>query len=243
MPSFRKISNQLARLLLGMSFLFLVLVASYQMLSIIFPYLLPPFPTDIYFLAAKQAVIDFLPWRLAFYIHITSATLVLLLGLTQFSKSILQKAPQLHRRLGQLYISLILILAAPSGFLMGFYGSGGPWAQLAFVLQAIVWWGLSFWAYQTIRRKEVQAHARFMVRSYAMTLSAISLRGATFLAASWKMQHGIFCPNPAYSWLCYPDFYILIAWLSWIVNLLLAEVALKVGLLRYYFPKQATSIS
>ena len=207
-----------------------------QMLSIAFPYFVPPFPTDIDFLESKQWVVDEWHWMAAFYIHISSAVVVLAAGLTQFSKYFLKNYPILHRKIGKLYVFLILCVACPSGFVMAFYGNGGWAARYAFILQAVAWWFLTYMAYVTIKKRALVEHSKYMIRSYAMTLSAISLRGATYAVSVWKMNNGIVCPDDDYFLLCYPDFYILIAWLSWVVNLIIAEFLIIIGIVQYYFP-------
>lgn len=229
--------NQWLNISLGFIFLILIAWSAYKMASIAFPYLVPPFPTDIDFLASKQWVVEEWYWLVAFYIHISSAVLVLAAGLSQFSKTLMFQYPKWHRNIGKMYVFLVLIVAGPSGLLMAFYGNGGFWARCAFVLQALFWWGLTYKAYQTIRRGALQAHGRYMMRSYAMTLSAISLRVATYLVSDWKLRNGITCPNSTYYLLCYPDFYILVAWLSWVVNLIFAELLIWMGIMNYYFDK------
>ena len=156
------------------------------------PYIQAPYPTDIDFLLAKQNEIEIPHWLLAFYIHITSASLVMACGLTQFSRILMFQYPKVHRLIGKVYVFLILLIAAPSGFVTAWYGSGGPYAQMAFVLQALFWWGMTFMAYRTIRNKEVLKHGKFMLRSYAMTLSAITLRAATYVGSYYKLSNDIF---------------------------------------------------
>lgn len=229
--------NQGLNLILGFIFMLLIGASAYQMAAIAFPYLVPPFPTDIDFLASKQWIVDEWYWLAAFYIHISSAVLVIAAGLTQFSKTLMFSYPKWHRNIGKMYVFLVLFVAGPSGLLMAFYGNGGFWARCAFVFQALFWWGLTYKAYATIREGAVQQHGKYMIRSYAMTLSAISLRAATYVVSDWKLRNGIVCPNSSYHLVCYPDFYILVAWLSWGVNLLLAEVFIRLGIMNYYFDK------
>lgn len=227
--------NQGLNLILGFIFIVVIGASAYQMAAIAFPYLVPPFPTDIDFLASKQWIVDEWYWLAAFYIHISSAVLVIAAGLTQFSKILMFQYPKWHRNIGKLYVFLVLFVAGPSGLLMAFYGNGGFWARCAFVLQAVFWWGLTYKAYETIRKGAVQQHGKYMIRSYAMTLSAISLRAATYVVSDWKLRNGITCPNAAYHLVCYPDFYILVAWLSWVVNLIVAESLIGLGIMNYYF--------
>lgn len=237
MPQQQTKINQGINTILGCIFLILIALSAYKMALIAWPYLVPPFPTDIDFLASKQWIVEEWYWLTAFYIHISSAVLVIAAGLTQFSKIVMFQYPKWHRNIGKMYVFLVLLVAGPSGLVMAFYGNGGFWARFAFISQAVLWWGFTYKAYQTIRKGAVQTHGKYMLRSYAMTLSAISLRAATYLVSDWKLRNGITCPNSTYHLLCYPDFYILVAWLSWVINLIVAEVLIWMGIMNYYFDK------
>src|SRR5687768_15945544 len=98
--------------LLGLFFVFL-------MVRLTLPYL--SFRYDIDFLFTKQALLYNVWWRLAFYSHITSSVLVLFAGLLQFLPAILKHYPKIHRLLGKIYVFFILLVSAPSGFLMALY--------------------------------------------------------------------------------------------------------------------------
>ena len=218
--------------------LLILLLSTYAMASIAFPYLVPPFPTDIDFLANKpRQTLETPYYMVAFYIHISSSVLVLAAGLTQFSKRLMFRYPKWHRNIGKIYVFTVLCLSAPTGLVMAFHGSGGAAARWAFVLQASGWWFLTFMAYRKVLHKDLLAHGEFMLRSYAMAFSAISLRAGTFVFVWIKIWMDIRCPNQDWSLLCYPNFYVLEAWLSWVLNLAVAEILIMAGLMRYYFPK------
>lgn len=219
------------------------LLSTYAMLSIAFPYFIPPFPTDIDFLANKPAwLLEQKHYMFAFYIHISSSVLVLAAGLTQFSKRLMFRYPKWHRNIGKLYIFIVLFLSAPTGLLMAFYGSGGAAAQWAFIFQATGWWIFTYIAYVHIRKGNLRQHGAYMMRSYAMTFSAITLRAGTYIVSYFKISMGIRCPNEEWSILCYPNFYVLEAWLSWMGNLFVVEILILMGILNYYFPKVKSSI-
>ena len=166
---------------------------------------------DAGFLLLKQSYIHIDRWRIAFFIHVFTSMLVLIAGFTQFSKKLLQKRPRLHRTFGYIYVINVLLITGPAALIMSFYANGGIVARIAFVLLSVLW--LSFTSialYKAIKRDFI-AHKNFMIRSYALTLSAISLR-------SWKVIIATFTTiRPM-------DRYRLIAWLGWVLNLLIAEV-------------------
>lgn len=169
------------------------------------------FELDASFLQIKQTEISEIPWyKYTFYIHVIFAILALPAGFTQFNKTILRTYPRLHRLLGYLYVGTILIFAAPSGFLIGIEANGGIVAQTAFILLAVLWFFFTLQAILQAKNGDFQAHKNFMIRSFALTCSALTLR-------YWKLiLVYFFQPYPM-------DLYQLVAWLGWIPNLLIAE--------------------
>jgi uncharacterized membrane protein len=197
---------------------------SFLMAGIIFPYLLPPFPTDIDFLLTKQDVLPIAVWRWAFYAHISTSLLTLLSGLTQFSRTIYLKYPRIHRFVGKIYVITLLFVSAPSGLLMAFYANGGLKTQVAFSLLSVLWWLFTFIAYRKIKTGHTRSHAAFMMRSYALTWSAVTLRLMQFAFGQYQL-------------LDYETAYFVSAWCGWLLNLLFVEGLLLAGVLNYYFPK------
>jgi uncharacterized membrane protein len=181
---------------------------SYLMLKITLQYL--PIQTDVAFLRIKQQYLSILPWKLAFFVHVFTSMFALIAGFTQFSPLILKKYPLVHRWIGKIYVFNILFLTGISGLIMSFFANGGITSRVAFSLLSILWIYFTFKAYQAIRHKQIQQHQAFMIRSYALTLSAITLR-------AWKwIIVLLFAPPPM-------DVYRIVAWLGFIPNLLVAE--------------------
>ena len=190
----------------------LMLFFVFLMVRITIPYL--SFRTDVNFLLTKQNVIHLSIWRQAFYIHIALSTFVLLVGIFQFVKPIIRKWPKTHRLLGKIYIILVLLFCAPSGFVMALYANGGFWARTSFVITASLWWLFTFLAYKNARDKQFKLHIANMYRSYAMTLTAISLRLYVLILPHFIHLHS-------------SQMYTLVAWLSWIPNLIIAELLIR----------------
>ena len=181
---------------------------SFLMLRIMFIYI--PIKNDVGFLQLKQGYIDITEWRIAFFIHVFTSILVLLAGFSQFNKSILKGHPKLHRSLGYVYIVNILLVTGPASLLMSFYANGGLGSQVGFVLLAVLWIYFTVRALYEAVKKRFKAHRIYMIRSFALTLSAITLR-------CWKVFFANFTDIPPM------DRYRLIAWLGWTLNLLIAE--------------------
>lgn len=186
-----------------------IAIFCWLMIDLTLPYL--GFTYDVDFLLTKQKIIHIKHWRYSFNVHILFSIISLTAGLTQFSNYILRKHKKLHRYIGYAYVIDVLLLAGPSGLIMGFYANGTIWAKTSFVILAFLWIVFTALAYKKAMEKDFVSHRNWMMRSYALTLSAITLR---LLA--------LFLPN----WFRIEAFteYTLIAWLSWTLNLAIAEL-------------------
>lgn len=196
------------------------------MLRITIPYV--AFEDDVAFLKIKHAVIDNAFWKTAFYTHVLFSCFCLLAGFTQFSRKQMVRHPKLHRYLGYLYIGVILLLSGPSGFIMAIFANGGFPSQLAFTLLSILWMSFTWKAFISARSGNFLIHEAFMIRSYALTLSALTLR-------AWKwMLVLLFRPHPM-------DVYQWVAWLGWVPNFLFAEWYIAENVLKGKLPKYRIS--
>ena len=206
-PTYKNIS--------GIVLLTLLAYFSWLMLKIIVLYI--PLNPDTGFLQLKQAYLHIDVWKLSFYIHVFSSLLSLLAGFTQFSTSFLKWRPGLHRKIGYVYIINILFIAGPSGLIMSLFANGGFSARIAFTILSVLWISFTTLAFYKAVKKDFIAHRSFMIRSYALTLSALSLR-------AWKVLFEVFTN------LEQEDRYKIIAWMGWVLNLLIAEVIIIRGL-------------
>jgi uncharacterized membrane protein len=180
----------------------------YLMLGITLEYL--PYNTDIGFLEIKQEYIDIDVWRTAFFVHVYMSIWVLLAGFTQFSTKLRGNYPGLHRALGYVYAIDVLFVTGPAGLIMGFYANGGITSKTSFVLLATGWIAFTAIAVKNAKEGNYDAHRDFMIRSYALTISALTLR-----AWKWGINNSVELPPM--------DVYRAVAWLGWVPNLIFAE--------------------
>ncbi|MES2761876.1 MAG: DUF2306 domain-containing protein [Bacteroidota bacterium] len=186
-----------------------ILFFCWLMIGLTLPYL--GFEHDVDFLLTKQKIIHIKHWRYAFYIHILFSIFSLIAGLTQFSKFILNKYKKLHKTMGYIYAVDVICLAGPSGLIMAFYANGNSISKTSFVLLSTLWIFCTVIAIIKVLKKDFIEHENWMIRSYALTLSAITLRLLALIL-------------PKFIHLTAHTEYALIAWLSWIINLVIAEV-------------------
>jgi uncharacterized membrane protein len=118
--------------------------------------------------------------------------------------------PKIHRTMGYIYVINILMVTGPAGLLMSFYANGGISSRIAFVLLSVLWIGFTALALYSAIKKDFVSHRSFMIRSFALTLSAVTLR-------CWKVLFANFTDLPPM------DRYRIIAWLGWTLNLIVAE--------------------
>lgn len=187
----------------------LALYGSWLMIALSLPY--TTFDPYIDFLYTKQLVYHIRHWRISFYIHVFVSTLVLIAGVLQFIPYILREKVRLHRASGFVYAFIVIVLSGPTGLVMGYYANGGIVAKISFMLLAVLWIFFTLMAILKIWKRDWRGHADMMVRSYALTLSALTLRLFSYLIAVLQIE---IHPRTAYIW---------IAWLSWTLNLLIAE--------------------
>lgn len=92
---------------------------------------------------------------------------------------------------------------------MAFLAYGGWSSKLGFSILALLWLYSGYRAYSHIRRKEVEPHRQWMTRNYALTFAGVMLRlwQGVFMAVGLEFTLG----------------YLLVAWLSWVPNLIFAE--------------------
>src|SRR5262249_52273305 len=81
-------------------------------------YLRPNFNSD--FLHARQSSF-YGPYQWAFYVHIVTGPVSLVLGLLLVSDEFRRRFPKWHRSLGKAQAALVLLLLAPSGLWMAQY--------------------------------------------------------------------------------------------------------------------------
>ncbi len=154
-------------------------------------------------------------WYLpAFYAHIFAGALVLLAGFFQFQEKLRKKWPTTHRLTGYVYVTGILAFAAPGGMVMAMFIGRGAVVLSSFVLQCTLWIVFTTLAVLSARRREFRGHEQWMIRSFALTLAAITLRLYIF-GASWFFD------------LSTPAVYGVFAWLSWVPNLILGEIIIR----------------
>lgn len=152
-------------------------------------------------------------WQSGFYTHILLGAVALLSGWSQFSRRIRNRNLKLHRTLGKIYLIAVLF-SGIAGLYIAYHATGGLIAAFGFSGLAIAWLFTSSKAYFSIRKKNIDQHQYWMIRSYALCFAAVTLR-------IWL---------PLFQFALGMEFisaYLIIAWLCWVPNLAVAELIVR----------------
>jgi uncharacterized membrane protein len=156
---------------------------------------------------AFKARFDAIPWSAR--LHIIPGGLALILGAFQFHSGLRKRWINLHRNSGRAYVILVLT-GAVGGLFLAWYAPHSPATRLGFASLAVVWFYSGSMAYLAIRNGQVALHRQWMIRSYALTLAAVTLR------IQLPVYQGVMG-------LSFDEAYAIVAWFCWIPNLVVAE--------------------
>ena len=145
------------------------------------------------------------------YGHIAGAVVALLIGPFQFSTRLRNSRPNVHRWMGRVYLGFGVSCGALFGLYMSQFAYGGTTARAGFAALALCWLYSGARAYLAIRRGAIQKHRKWMVRNFALTFAAVTLR--------------IYVPLSNVVGIDFDVAYPIIAWIAWVPNLLVAEWA------------------
>ena len=140
--------------------------------------------------------------------HLLGGAIALAIGPFQLAGGIRDRYLSLHRLLGRIYVASVM-LGGLAGLSLATSASGGLAARFGFGMMAVVWLTSTAMAFLCIRRRRIGDHRVWMIRSYALTLAAVTLR--FYLPGAIAAGYG------------FSDVYPAIAWLCWVPNLIVAE--------------------
>jgi uncharacterized membrane protein len=141
-------------------------------------------------------------------VHIAGAATALLLGPFQFLAGLREHYRQVHRLMGRTYV-LSCLVGGVGGFIVAFGSTAGPIATVGFAALAACWIAATTQAWRMAAAGRFTEHRAWMIRSFALTFAAVTLRiyVPLFPLVGVSQLHG----------------YIATAYVSWIPNLILAE--------------------
>ena len=149
---------------------------------------------------------------LILYAHIGLAPVALLILPFQFSSRFRTARSRLHRLMGRSY-GLAVLLSGMAGLVLAVRTETGlaPWTGLGFASLAVLWLATTAQAVRLAMARRIEAHRRWMTRSAALTVAAVTLRiELPLMVFGFGLDFGVA--------------YTIVAWLCWVPNLLIAEL-------------------
>lgn len=168
-------------------------------------YLGPPNVTLSPVVLANPAARPFLP------LHAGGAATALLVGGFQFLPAV-RRRRGLHRGLGRVY-AVCCLGSGAAGLVLAVGTRAGPVAAWGFGLLAVTWIYVTAQAWIAARARRFEDHRAWMIRSFALTFAAVTLR--------------IYLPVSQVAGIPFMEAYPAIAWLAWVPNLLAVEAWMR----------------
>ena len=148
------------------------------------------------------------PWLV---IHVAGAATGLLLGPAQFLPGLRARHRRVHRWIGRTY-AVSCIVGGVAGLVLALGATTGLISTAGFGLLAVLWMITTALAWRHALKRDFIEHRRWMIRSFALTLAAVTLR--LYLPISMLLP---FLSEEAYR---------AISFLCWVPNLIVAELYL-----------------
>src|SRR5215469_9010578 len=151
------------------------------------------------------------PYHWAFFAHLISGPVCLMLGVILASELFRRRVPLWHRRLGRVHVACTLLLLAPSGLWMAYYAETGVIAATGLASLALGTGACVALGWRAAVARRFADHRRWMGRTFLLLCSAVVLRmiGGLATVAQWDV-----------AWL-----YPVSTWASWLVPLAVFESA------------------
>jgi hypothetical protein len=149
-------------------------------------------------------------YQWAFYAHIVSGPISLVLGLILISERFRKRFPKWHRSLGKAQAAVVLFLLSPSGLWLAYYAQTGTFAAIGFALLAVATGMCVLLGWRSAVKRQFIEHRRWMLRCFLLLCSAVIVRIVGGLATVTSLGD---------SWI-----YPVTAWASWLVPLTTFEL-------------------
>ncbi|WP_028047703.1 DUF2306 domain-containing protein [Cellulomonas sp. URHE0023] len=156
----------------------------------------------------------------ALYVHIAAASVALLVGPWQFSARLRNGRRRLHRILGRTYL-LSVAAGALASLVIAPFNTAGMVGFFGFGTLGVLWLWTGGRAYRAIRSGDVHAHQSWMIRNFALSYAAVTLRLLTISLTAVQVP---FSQDPGGSFeAAFENAYNAVPFLCWLVNLVVAE--------------------
>ncbi|MBP2325775.1 uncharacterized membrane protein YozB (DUF420 family) [Kibdelosporangium banguiense] len=155
-------------------------------------------------------------------VHVLFASVAMITCVFQIWPWFRQRHPQAHRRMGRIYVFGGVLPAGVLALTIGMVTPFGPAAFASGIVMAPLWLFFTVAGYRMARQRRFVDHRRWMIRSFALTMSIITNR-------LWAIVFGI-AVGPQLETTFHGDLKLMVysisgatTWLGWVIPLLIAE--------------------
>lgn len=166
---------------------------------------------------------------IALLAHISGGIVALLVGPWQFSSTMRQSYPRVHRVSGRIYLVAVGIAGSAAFLLAITTRFGWAWGVGVGAL-GCVWVGTTGTAFYAIRQRDIRAHREWMQRSYIATFAFVIFR----LLVDFPPMNRL---GPAH------DLWITAIWACWAIPMLGRETLVQVRDFRRHIRRSAVARS
>jgi uncharacterized membrane protein len=166
----------------------------------------------------------FWPRRVGLLPHLAGGLLAITAGLVQIWLGLTNRVGTLHRTLGKVYGTGVLI-GSLGGFYLALTIPGHLPYSVGLLMLNVAWLLTTGMALYAIRMRRIEQHREWMLRSYTVTFAFVSFRLVSYWLRRW-----VNVPEDAVA----DDIDTLMAWACWAVPLLVAEPLIQLRSIRWF---------
>lgn len=159
--------------------------------------------------------------------HVTFGAVAMVTGCLQVWPWLRRRRPDLHRLVGRVYVLAGVLPGGLVGLYLIWHTPFGAVARASGLVMAPLWLGFTALAVLRVRQGRVAEHRRWMVRSFALTMSIVINRIVgvpIFLVLYLLLLDSVFAGDEQALQQVGAG---IVTWLSWILALVLAERHLR----------------
>ena len=159
------------------------------------------------------------------FVHAFSGGIALLIGPFQFLDGFRKRRQNIHRWMGRIYLVSILI-GGLSAFIIAPGMISGLVGEVGLLSLAVLWLWTGWNAYSSIRKGDVKSHREWMIRSFALTFAAATLRLwlGTLIATQLPFLQTKYAGDFD---ALFVEVYRVVMWLCWVPNIIIAEMIIQ----------------
>lgn len=151
------------------------------------------------------------------YVHIACAAVALLIGPAQFATALRTRFNRLHRTLGRVYL-VAVVVGGVAGLILAPVNEAGFVGFFGFGALAVLWVVTAVKAYRSVRARDFRSHQAWMIRNFALTYAAVTLRIWIGVLVATHLLLGL--PGEE----TFANAYAAVPFLAWLPNIVVAEI-------------------